>query len=140
MSPGSASRLDRDERVKAFMDRLVELGLKPQAETLARAYVAGDVAVVFFEVGAWAQSAARAHGWNGQDGATWITKTRAMKLADALERSHPGDHAGTSWLRSRERGRIFVVTGNGTVMLNGVPEAGGYVIAPGTFAAREWMS
>ncbi len=122
------------------MDRLVELGLKPQAETLARAYVAGDVAVVFFEVGPSAQPAAHALGWNGQDGATRITRTRARKLADALEGSHPGDRAGISWLRSRERGRIFVVTGNGTLMLNGGTEAGGYVIAPGTFAAREWMS
>ena len=126
--------------------RLHEEGIQSNAEKIARIFLDGDVAVLFFEVGrgpkemqAGAEAGARALGWTGKRiEVTRMNTTRAAKLADAIAATTPGDTAAIEWLRRRSGNRLFVLAHVGTLCVDHVAGAG-FSVVEGT-GDREWMS
>ena len=126
--------------------RLHEEGIQSNAEKIARIFLDGDVAVLFFEVGrgpkemqAGAEAGARALGWTGKrTEVTRMNKTRAAKLADVIAATTPGDTAAVEWLRRRSGNRLLVLAHVGTLCVDHV-EGAGFSIVEGT-GDREWMS
>ena len=88
-----------NERTKAFLDRLLNEGIKPHVEKIATIHAVGDVAIVFFDVET-ADDNARSFGWTGgRSECTSMNRTRAAKFADAIAKIAPTDPA-VGWLRS----------------------------------------
>ena len=143
-------RLTTPEETRAVYERIVAEGIKPHAETIARAHDNGEVAVVFFNISdehshAMASADVRGYrdavksmGWRGgrSECVAW-NRTRAEKFADALARTSPADPCA-QWLRGRRPGRIFVWSGLGSLCINFDPKSG-YSSAPGT-GDHEWMA
>ena len=126
------------EETKTIFDRILEEGIKPNVETIARAHANGEVAIVFFEVAAddpESKEGAKALGWLGSlCECVPMNRTRAEALANALPQVDPA----ARWLRGRRPGRIFLFVQRGTFCID--YELGkGYSFAPGT-TDLEWMS
>jgi hypothetical protein len=123
---------------QAFLDRLLEEGIKPHAMTIAIASAAGEVSVVFYDVASEfpvSVAAARALGWRGgRSECIPLNRTHAERIADKLPSAVPS----AKWLRGRRPGRIFVCTGGGSLCVNYEPGVG-FSLEPGT-TNREWMS
>jgi hypothetical protein len=140
------ARDDREPAGQEFMGRVHREGIVPNVDAIARVFLDGDVAILFFEVGGpdpkmgpFAEQAARALGWKGgRIEVGRMTKTRAARMADAIAQSTPGDVAGIAWFRRRAGDRLYLVTQYATFCLDYAP-AEGWSLAPGT-TDREWKS
>ncbi len=128
--------------------RIQQEGIGPNAEKIARIMAAGDIPILFFEVGEIdpehasmvpdSEAAARSFGWNGQRVQLGImTRKQAKRFAESLQRTCPSDGA-VAWLREVNTPRLFLFAHVGTVCLNLVKDAG-FVVAPGT-ADADWLS
>jgi len=124
-------------RSDAFLERLLQEGIKAKKDEIAQVWDKGDVAVLFYNVDRTDELAVRSAtsgGWTGERVEVHrLKRKRAVAFADNLP---PGDPAAR-WLRLRGFGRILVWNGTGSLCVNFDP-AKGYSIAPGTLD-HEWM-
>jgi hypothetical protein len=129
---------DIQDKSKELLTRILEKGIKPHAEAISRASLAGEVSVVFYEIQIGEPalvSALRSLGWRGGTSeCVRLSRTRAERLADNL----PPVDSASKWLRGHRPGRIFAFTGKGSICVNFRPERG-YWLEPGTLE-REWLS
>lgn len=140
------ANVDTANTKQTFFSRLQVEAIAPNAEAIAAILRDRDVAVIFFEVGdgpaearSAAEGGARALGWKGgRVEIARMTKTRAAKVADLIEKSNPADASAIAWLRRRTGHRVFVVARVGTLCVDHA-EGTGFSVAPGT-VDREWRS
>jgi hypothetical protein len=110
------------------LDRLLNEGIKPHADTLAEISAAGEIAIVVYDLAAddpQVQEAARAAGWDGSTAAFPMARDYRAQLATN------GDAVTAAWLLQepsadpeRRVGRVFVFTGHGTLLVNFTPGRG----------------
>ncbi len=112
----------------AFLARLLEEGIKPYAEKLARILLTGDIAVVVFEPHASSRPAMRALGWDGKSAVFAMPNNIRKRLAKNI------DAVTSAWLTNGNVGRIFVCVHFGTLLVNFVEELG-FSIEPGSLDA-----
>lgn len=113
------------------MDRILEQGIKPHVEAIARIGLDGDLAVVVFEPSDEAKPALAAFGWDGKPVFS-VNRTRAIKL---MEKSDPVTRAWVAKKSSAECIRIFVFVHLGTLLVNYRPGEG-YSLEPGSTDAK----
>jgi hypothetical protein len=85
-----------DSKSDATMNRLLEEGIKPHAEEVARICLEGGIACVVFEPGPEWQHALRSHGWNGEPVFALPAKIR--------ERLAKSDHVTKRWVERKFKG------------------------------------
>jgi hypothetical protein len=103
------------------LERILEQGIKPHADAIAPIVIDGEgVAVVVFEPALEAVTAAQHYGWDG--------KAKVFKL-DA--RKAQGDSITARWFSSGRPGRIFVISGKGTLLVN-YAQGAGFTLEPGS--------
>ena len=123
-------------RTQKYLDRLLDEGIKPNAQKIAPIFLSQDVALLFFNPGPGSdvRKAAKLMGWKGREiEVRRMPEAMAQMLAASLM---PGDPAA-GWLLHRRQGRVFVVMESGTLCVNHVPGEG-FSIEPGT-TDRDWM-
>jgi hypothetical protein len=74
------------EEEKKFFERLLNEGIKPHADVIARAHGDGLVAMVFYDLAPSVHDTARKYmGWGGGKSEAYVmTRTRAERLADGI--------------------------------------------------------
>jgi hypothetical protein len=116
------------------MQRIVNGCLRPHAPTIAVIGFSGDVAVVLHEPSEKAKARARAIGWDGKSEVFRLTAEGKRALAGSTE----GSDAGISkWLGRKldpasPVARIYVLTGDDSLLMNFSPFGGWYVEPPAT--------
>jgi hypothetical protein len=116
-----------------LLDRVLNHGIKDNADAIASISRDSDVALLFFDVAEGALDDARNLGWQGAASEVRrMEQPEANRLARAFQRI-TGDASAAAWFRRRHSGRIFVVTGVGTLCVNHSPGSG-VSIEPGTIA------
>lgn len=123
------------ERIADLRQRILDEAIIPNAAKLAPALLAGDVAVVFFEVQDGRGSAAASMaGWSGdRTGTGRISRAKAHAIAARLPVADPA----RGWLLSDAEGRILVFAHRGVLCVN-YRSGEGYSMAPGALD-QEWM-
>ena len=128
-------RVQAVEDTNAALQRVLNDGIKPYASEIARTWLDGEVAVVFHMVAPAAEKVARSLGWaGGPSGCARMNRSRAESLARKLPKSDPA----ARWLGGRRPGRIFIVSGSGTLCVNYEPQKGYSLLEGSTDTA--WMS
>ena len=110
-SRGSPSR----EESKVF-ERIIKEGMAPLAEWIAKAHLAGKIAVVFFEiaeddgeVALKVREEAGAFGWRGAKQECGILELEeSEKFAELLEQKRTSNRDRAEWFRGERPGRIYV--------------------------------
>lgn len=111
-----------------FLARLLEQGIKPNAEAIARIHANGDIALVPFEV---------APEWRARlEEAGFSLEVRPLTAAQRRQLSG-ADHVSARWVKGKRPGRIYVVSGSGTLLVN--HDESGFAIEPGS-TDREVLS
>jgi hypothetical protein len=121
----------RGPEQEKFMNRILDEGVKPHAETIAKIALNRDVAVVAFEVvddPPIVKESLRSLGWHGEP-VFALNRTRAEQMA--VESAKRNDPVTAAWLRRRTMGRIYLCTGAGTLLVN-YDEKSGYSLEPGS--------
>lgn len=120
--------------IDQLLERILTEGIKPHGSEIARASLNGLVSVIFFDVAPDGEQAARSLGWRGgRSEFAGMNRTRAEKMASLLPKGDPA----RAWLRGLRGGRIFVVTGKGTLCVTDADA--GYSLLPGSLDGG-WMS
>jgi hypothetical protein len=114
----------------AVVRRILSLGVRPHAETLAPIAADGDVAVVVFEPEHAVIEVLQHMGWDGRSAVLRISGDASERWAADCARR--GDAVTAQWLRRRSHGvsRIFLFAHHGTLLLN--CDAEGYSLEPGS--------
>jgi hypothetical protein len=117
-------------RSQQASERLLNEAVKPNAEKIARIMFTGAVAVVVHALAdEGAKEGARNLGWDGRSTVFELSPAKLKWFASVLRGI--GDSAAADWLMNGAPGRMFVMTGYGTLCLN--HEVGrGWTAAPGT--------
>lgn len=102
--------------VTRFLDELLAEGIKPHWDAIEQIIDTGEIAVVVWNLDDASRKAARMIGWDG--------KTSVFRMAQAVQRKMSagcaslGQHVTERWLTSKCAGRIFAMTGLGTLLVN----------------------
>jgi len=104
------------DQERAFFDDLLNNGIKPHASTLAPIISTGGIAVVVHDAAPPAVTFALSLGWDGITPVFAMSGSARQRFIETMERI--GDHVTARWLRGWRHGRIFVVTGGGTLLVN----------------------
>lgn len=122
-------RIASAEESAAFYNELLEQGIKPRAMDIATITITGEIAVVMWDVAEGSMPAARKLGF---DGTTPVFKmARGARKRMAAVCASMGDAITPRWLAGKRTGRIFVISGSGTWLVN-FTEDRGYSIEPGS--------
>ena len=118
-----------DDRTATFLDRLLNEGIKPHAETISPIHLSGGIAVVVYN-------------WHGDDETLEACATgrgaQAFRLPPRVKNQlRDADHITRAWCDRKGPGRLFVLTGRGTFLVNFDPESGGYSFEPGSLDAQK---
>lgn len=119
---------------EAAMEELLERGIKPHAEALARLAADGQVGCVVWKPEPVAESAARLLGWQPQQGDVFALSQ------DACAHLAIGDRVTARWLAAGSSidgtVRAFVISGHGSLLVNFKPGRGWW-IEPGSLETDE---
>jgi hypothetical protein len=112
--------------VQAKKDLLMNKGIRPNAEAIARIGVDGDIAVLVVNPMGGTKRLAQALGWTPKRPVLRLARSRMEALANA-------DAVTASWVRRPRPDtlRIFVLMEHGTLLVNFEPNRG-YYIEPGS--------
>jgi len=131
----SAVRSIGGAELAAWFREMQAVAIAPNADKIATIVAGGDVAVALYHPDTSALAAARGVGWDGSS-AFRMPRTAQKRLAAQSQRS--GDVITSRWLRrSGEGGRIFLISGTGTLLIN--CDECGLSIEPGSLS-NGWMS
>jgi len=114
---------------KQLMDRLLSEGIHAHAQDIAPIIANGGIAVVVYKPHDLAREAARAVGWDGESATFKLSNAARQRLIASLLRRD--DAVTCRWLRGNRAGRIFMISGAGTLLINFVPGVG-YSLEPGS--------
>jgi hypothetical protein len=109
-----------------FFNRLLEKGIKPHVDELTRIVARGRIAVVVFEPDLSIPLTVQF-----LDSLGWEKRTVFEMPKSAIKNMSKSDHVTKAWLTRKANGRIFVITGGGTFLVNFEP-GGGYSLEPGS--------
>lgn len=109
------------------VERLLEEGIKPHAETLLRLASAGQFACVLFEVDRETKQSLRPHGWRAGREVFPI----GLQMLEALKATDAAARRFFSTTPDSENVRIFAMVHKGTILVNWSPSKG-YWIEPGS--------
>jgi hypothetical protein len=114
--------------------RIINVGLRPHAPTIALIGFSGDVVVALHEPGERAKARARALGWDGKSEVFRLTPEGRRTLAGSAEVSDAGiaKWLGRKFEPAAPVARIYVLTGDDSVLLNFSPFGGWTLEAPDT--------
>lgn len=125
-----------EEEEKLFQ-RLLNEAIKPQAQAIANLISRGHIAVVPFEPTGGGLGYLQNWGWKGES--VYRMTTRQRKTMAEVCRGC-GDEITARWILSKGReGRIFVIWGESTLLVNFVPDEG-YSLEPGSTDLKRRMS
>lgn len=115
------------------MERIIQAGITPHVDQIARIGIGGSIVVVVFEPSETAKMALTHWNWTGAPCFRMTTRHRKT-MAKALEAM--GDEAAARWLmRKQNRSdpviRIFLFVHDATFCINFTPEKG-YWVEPKT--------
>ena len=133
-------RTERDRIEKhreASLKRELDAVIKKHSSELERITDRRRVAVLIHDPGPDCREAARILGWDGRSAVLTLASSQARRLAASM-RSY-GDSVTPRWLASGQKGRVFVVVHDGTLLLNCDFEAGTIAIEPGSLDSQ-WMN
>jgi hypothetical protein len=124
------------EAMQEAMQRLVNGCLRPNAPAIAVIGFTGDVAVVLHEPGETTRAKARTLGWDGKSEVFRLGAEGKSLLAGSTE---PSDAGISAWLARKFEpaapvARIYVLTGDGSLLMNFSPY-GGWAVEPPAKAA-----
>jgi len=115
-------------------DRLLNKGIKAHGREIARIAVGGGIAAVVFEPAPSIVNWLKVNlNWNGEPMFRLSAKERQW-LAEAWQ--NVGDEVSARWIRGKSgKGRIFVFSGKGTLLINWSPGEG-FSLEPGSTDAE----
>lgn len=100
-----------------FLERLLDEAVRPNEDLLAHAFVAGRISVVVFgEPGELGKGRADGLGWDGLAAAFVLTEKAVERLR--TDADFQGDTVTANWASSRLPGRILVISGDVTLLVN----------------------
>lgn len=120
--------IDDDPRASdKVLDEILNHGIKPHADAIAEIVADGDIAVVVYRLRPDAERHARALGWDGVSPVFEMSEATRVRMIASSETI--ADHLKARWLRSHQPGRILVLTGVGSLLVN-IDEKNGFSIEP----------
>jgi hypothetical protein len=125
--------IDDDPKASAkVLDAIFTHGIKPHADAIAEVVESGDIAIVVHRLRPDVERNARALGWDGVSPVFRMTEsTRARMIASS---EAIADTVTARWLRAKRTGRVFVLSGVGSLLVN--VDEDGFSIEPGSTDER----
>jgi len=119
--PKNAVQLDAASS-RAIWNWIIDDGLAPHADLIARIISSGDIACVFFNVHEANLSAAQTLGFTGEGSVLRMSNAVRKRFVERLRAT--GDTVTVNWLERKARNRIFLMVELASFLINVEPGKG----------------